>query len=325
MIKIIQGIEGDDIPYHLSLLGVDIHTIDPDIYFFPLNDHYNTHGPDWLTETEKIAQEYPRVVFYDLVNTSDYEHRQFCRYVSEFDHVNRTYLTVNQSPDLRIPGVRIIPWDFMWNRIKAYYTESVPANLCLHHYAGPDAYQLPGLVPVPKTKKFMSLTGREYGFRIHLYNWIKQYDGFVSNRTRGQYLENHEVVGAFSPVPNRFYQESCLSIYVESNCYESDLIHITEKTYEPLLKGHFILPFSNPGTVNRLEKLGFQFPNCIDYSYDLIENPDARFRQLKREFLRLLDLDLYQLHSDHVSMFEYNQNCVHTIPYDSRILRIFDV
>ena len=68
MIKNIRGIEGDDIPYHLSLLGYDAGTMITDrYYFFPLNDHYNTHGPTWLEETTAKAWTKDVIVFYDLV------------------------------------------------------------------------------------------------------------------------------------------------------------------------------------------------------------------------------------------------------------------
>ena len=93
MIKNIRGIEGDDIPYHLSLLGYDASTMITDrYYFFPLNDHYNTHGPTWLNDTTAIAKSKDVVVFYDLVNTSDYEHTRFKQFIWSFDHPCKAYL-----------------------------------------------------------------------------------------------------------------------------------------------------------------------------------------------------------------------------------------
>ena len=43
----------------------------------------------------------------------------------------------------------------------------------------------------------------------------------------------------------------------------------TEKTFTPMCKGHFVLPFGTPGTIAHLKsEYGFEFPHWIDYGYD---------------------------------------------------------
>lgn len=334
MIKNIRGIEGDDIPYHLSLLGYNADTMISDrYYFFPLNDHYNTHGPTWLTKTVEIAKTKEVVVFYDLVNTGDHEHNRFKQFIWNFDHPNKVYLTVNQSPKFDMgPRVKIVQWDFMWNRIKAYYTEQVPGErLHLHHYSA-SKYNLFDLDFVKSRNKiFLSLLGREYGFRKALYDQVIVHKdkGYVSNRSRGITLEDHRVMGAFNPVPNTFYQDSYFSIYVESNCTQQDLLHLTEKTFEPLFKGHFILPFTNPDAITRLETMGFEFPSFIDYaSINTTLDYDNRFACLLTAFKTLIDtpIDTIQdMYYDSRHLLQHNQDCLHSIPYDRRILEVFDV
>jgi hypothetical protein len=71
MIKNIRGIEGDDLPYHIGLLGHDVEEFDSQILFWPLVNHYNTHDAEWLDTYTKRAQLSKTVVFYDLVNTGD--------------------------------------------------------------------------------------------------------------------------------------------------------------------------------------------------------------------------------------------------------------
>lgn len=329
MIKNIRGIEGDDIPYYLKLLGYDAGTLITDrYYFFPLNDHYNTHGPEWLLDTIALAQTKDVVVFYDLVNTGDYEHNKFKKFIWEFDHPCKVYLTVNQSPNLDMgPGVTLVQWDFMWNRIKAYYTEPVPTELHLHHYAHKKYTPVDLDFSYLKSRKFLSMLGREYGYRKPYYEFIMPHcdKGYVSNRTRGITLEEQEVTGAYTPVPNSFYEDSYFSTYVESNCTQRDLIHITEKTFEPLIKGHAILPFTNPGAIKRLQTLGFKMVDFVDYSFDSIQEVDKRFAMVQEEFLRLLTLDLDTLYKSNQTVIMYNQECINTIPYDNRILEIFNV
>jgi len=323
MIQIIQGIEGNDIPYHLKLLNFNIDHLSRDIYFWPLNDHYNTHGINWNIQASEKAYHAKTLVFYDIVNIDDLAHKKFCNFVENFPHPNKIYLTVNQSPNLKLTNVCIVPWDFMWNRIRAYYTETIPESLYLHHYNS-DQYHLPELdFKSIRTKKFLSLTGRNIGYRPQLFDYVRSYPGYVSNRGQGVSLDNK--TGAFTPVSNNFYLDSYFSVYAESNCTDTNLIHITEKTFEPLLKGHFILPFSNPGTIKRIQDLGFLLPDFIDYSYDLELDPDRRFELFKLEFLRLLNLNLDQLYKEHKELLIHNQQCLHTICYDPSILQIFNV
>lgn len=322
------GIEGDDLPYHLSLLGLDANKFDPAVCFWPLVNHYNTHDADWLNKKYQQAKSSRAVIFYDLVNSGDYEHTKFCEFISNFDHPRRIYLTTNQSPNLTLADVQIVAWDFMWNRYRSYYTETVPYNdLYLHHYAGPTAYRIPTLdFYNQRTKKFLSMTGREFGYRTSLYELVKDYsEGYTSNRSRGVTLEGHPVTGAFRPVPNNFYMDSYISIYCESNFLRPDLIHITEKTYEPLIKGHVILPFSNPGTISRLRDMGFCMPNFVDYSFDTIADPAARFSAVIEIFKDLTMQNLHRLCQENQTVFEHNQACIKNIDYDRRIEALYHV
>lgn len=329
MISNIQGIEGDDIPYHLGLLGYDVKHISDRYYFFPLNDHYNTHGSTWLSSVTKQAQHSNVVVFYDLVNTGDYEHEHFKTFIREFVHPHKVYLTVNQSRKLNLgPSVRIVQWDFMWNRTKAYYTQKPPSTLRLHHYRQ-DAYTLNDLnFDKSRSKNFLSLLGREYGHRTLHYDFVSNYShcGYISNRSKGITLEkNSNVVGVYTPVSNIFYDETYFSTYVESNSVQTDLIHLTEKTFEPLLKGHAILPFTNPYAIERLSNMGFKNVNFINYAFDTVEDHATRFEMVKQEFSRLLGTDLQKSYFDNKSVIQHNRQCLHDIPYDNRILEIFDV
>ena len=325
MIKNIRGIEGDDLPYHLSLLGYNVNHISDRYWFYPLNDHYNTHKPGWQDTQTNKAKSCEVVVFYDLVNTGDYEHNMFKQFVDTFDHPNKVWLTVNQSPDFKLDGVKIVAWDFMWNRTKAYYTEAVPEDLYLHHYSA-GQYTLPKLdFEKDRAQAMLCMTGREYGYRTRLYEMVKNNNGFISNRSRGKFLEGAPVVGAFKPVPYEFYLDSYFSLYVESNCLQTDLIHITEKTFDPLLKGHLILPFTNPGAIQRLQNMGFQFTDQIDYSFDNIQSTEERFHAVMNAYAILTLSNVDRIYKDSRDILTHNQNCISTIPYDDRILEIFDV
>jgi hypothetical protein len=215
----------------------------------------------------------------------------------------------------------------MWNRIKAYYTENISGLLHLHHYT-PGKYSATKLdSSYVRSKKFLSMLGREYGYRKPYYEFVLPYNnvGYISNRTRNITLEEEYVMGAYNPVPNRFYEDSYFSTYVESNCTQRDLIHITEKTFEPLIKGHAILPFTNPGAVQRLQNMGFKLVDFVDYGFDTVTDADERFKLVQTEFLKLLEIDLFDSYQQNLEVFKHNQACINAIPYDNRILEIFNV
>lgn len=324
----IQGIEGDDLPYYMRLFGADPADLPKDIWFVPVNDHYNRHGPEWYPWTVENAAQARTVVFYDAENSGDWFHPQFVKFITEFPHDNKVYLTSNFSKRFTLPDVRIIAWDFDWNRVKAYYTETIPDGIFLHHYSAKHRYVLTDLSTTP-TKKFLSLCGQAFNHRAKLYDIVKgRPDGYVSNRAAGRFLEEQSTdqVWGYTPVPSKFYEDSCLSVFVESTCVCEDLIHLSEKTIEPLMKGHFVLPFSNPGHIDRVKTLGFRFPDFIDYGYDRELDADRRFDLFATEFNRLMtQVDIIEVHQQHREIFEYNRQCLYDIPYDKTILEVFNV
>ena len=120
------------------------------------------------------------------------------------------------------------------------------------------------------------------------------------------------------PAHNEYYAQSFISIYGETIEYGST-IAVTEKTYDPLIKGHFILPFSTVGFVDYLKGIGFRFPEFIDYHYDTVADDDTRFGHYTQEVCRLLtlDLDTWRQHwNDNIDIIEHNKKLFHLRPYD---------
>ena len=329
-ITVLNGVEGFDIPYHLKILGHNVEDI-KDTFFVSLNDHYGLHTDGWAEFVKSNAQNYSRVVFYDLVNHGDEYMANFCSFIDNFPHSNKWYLTNNFNKDFKLNNTTILPWDFMWNRSKLYYTdideEYVRSlNLILHHYAGKSYYVLNDLnKDKQRNKTFLNLCGRGYGYRIELYYFLQSFAdlGYISMRSMGTSLENDDTAGAFRPIPNSFYDDTYLSVYVESNCENNKLIHITEKTFEPLLKGHFIMPFANPGTIQRLRDLGFRFPDFIDYSYDNIEDVRWRFAVFHKLVKDALKLPWDELYKTNFDIIEHNRNQLYCLDYDKSILKLF--
>jgi len=124
--------------------------------------------------------------------------------------------------------------------------------------------------------------------------------------------------GGYNPPHNLYYDNTFISIYGESIEYGSSLA-ITEKTYDPLIKGHFILPFSAPGFLDRVRLMGFKLPDFIDYGYDTIQDDDQRWTAYADEVRRLLSmsLDQWRQHwTDDLDLIRHNRQVFFTKDYD---------
>ena len=126
------------------------------------------------------------------------------------------------------------------------------------------------------------------------------------------------------PIANKYYDNSIVSVYVETIGGYVDkklpVKAITEKTYIPLLKGHFILPFSYSGIIEDLKKQGFQFPEWIDYSYDKIIDDEKRLRAFLQSYIKLKKTPLKKLVELANIDFEIRKNNKQIIvrkPFDS--------
>lgn len=316
----VSGIEGSDIPFHLSLLGQQFTQVDQgQFHFVPLVNHYNTHGENYFAEQTKRASRSKYAVLYDLLNISDSELGVYIKQVEDFDHPNKIYLTVNQCKDLTV-NCQVVHWDFMWNRFLAYYFENINADRLHHHTYG--AYTIPDIdYTVPRTRDFLSLYRRRDQQRDRLFTQVKLYNGYYSNFPAGIALDSLDVPG-FVPVDQKFYQDSYFSVYVESNYSNSNLIHLTEKTYDPLIKGHLILPVTNAKSIAYLKSRGFKFSN-VDYAFDDVVDYEERFNLIIKEFhnVRTHARDIYMSSIDDI---KHNLSVFKEKKYDQRILEIFN-
>ena len=125
-------------------------------------------------------------------------------------------------------------------------------------------------------------------------------------------------VYGYMPVHNAYYNETFLSVYGETFEYGNSYV-VTEKTLDPLLKGHFVLPFANAGFVKYLKSQGWCLPDFIDYSYDSIDDNNLRFVSYCEELDRLLNLsmDKWRQHwVDNLDILHYNRNQLYERDYD---------
>lgn len=229
-------------------------------------------------------------------------------------------VTTVWKPEYTNPNV--IFNDFLWNRTKAYYTgRDFDPQTSLWYHAGPKNYQIPNQALAVKTRIFLAPNNTHAGTRTYRSRLVEHLKSNYSHlgfmNPLDTELRQPFTGPGYSPPHSDYYLNSCISIYGET-IESGPGISVTEKTWDPLIKGHFILPFSNAGFIAYLKSQGVEFPSWIDYSYDSIEDDAIRYVVYQAEVDRLLswstDIWATRWH-DSRSIMTHNQNLLYTRPY----------
>jgi len=251
------------------------------------------------------------------------------------------------SPEIE-SNPNIIFNDFLFNRTKAYYLQfPFRNNTKKWYYEGNFGYVIPDSHTAENKNKIYlapnkNHSGRKIKFRPYLAKYLENvhYElGYIGNITDNPDLVlyphskyyNHDSIdvieniklhvpglSGYAPPHNAYYKNTFISIYAETIEY-GHTIAVTEKTYDPLIKGHFILPFSTSGFIKYLSGLGFRFPDFINYRYDQIIDDQQRFNYYQKEIQRLLSYDLNSWKTfwdDNLELIRHNQLIFYEKPYD---------
>lgn len=286
--------------------------------FFDLNnpgdyvlheDHNYTGTVDFLVQNA-IAN-YPdynqycfkRLLFLDIRH--NYEDQ-----ITYLHHNKTDRIIVTNARNFDIDDPRILFNDYLFNITKAYYLNYPFVAKRVWHLEPPGSYIVPGEVdPVIKNKIYIAANRTYFDadypmqrfYRKQLMDLLKtKYRdlGYMGNSTDPEVkglpsnTPNRSRFSGYNPPHSRYYEDSFISIYAESLEYGTTFV-ATEKTFDPLIKGHFVLPYSTHKFIENVKLYyGFQFPDFIDYSYDLIEDNEQRYQAYSTELERLLAIPL---------------------------------
>jgi hypothetical protein len=333
---------------------LDEDLLDPRMFFDINNQEYeiysdsidnpqiillNHHLP-WIESTSKIKLFLE--IWHNFENQAD---------IIKFQHENNNndcYTITNIiSPKIE-SNPNIIFNDFLFNRTKAYYSQfPFRSNTKKWYYNNQLGYLIPNdFLSENKNKIYVAPNKNHLGRIIkyrpqiaHLLNKNYRHLGYIGNITDDpslvlhphdnwpfytniQAVENIKVqpsgIAGYSPPHNEYYKNTFISIYAETIEW-GNTIAVTEKTYDPLIKGHFILPFSTSGFIAHLKFLGFEFPGFIDYSYDNITDDKIRFEKYQDEIHRLLSISVDQWRvywDENFKTIRHNQLVFCEKPYD---------
>ena len=236
--------------------------------------------------------------------------------------------------------------DMMFNRSKAYFTDyeklSDPHNKVWTIATTRQVYDLAPIEFHGSRKRFLAPM-RVYGkgTRMERRRQLRDVlakrtnDGFMNDTENKVFFECNDPNaspdlrgyvekpdgGTWYPISNRYYNESYCSIFIESVTDSEQAILATEKTFDPLIKGHYILPFSSANYVKWLkEYYGFRFPEWIDYSYESETNHDARFFKFLASVVNYLEIpqtSIVNWAKNSKDILEHNRGVFYNRPYHS--------
>ena len=297
-------------------------------------------------------------IYIDLKHTTDDKINGWCQHNwVKFNELPNWYI-LTECSDPTINDPHILSNLFIFNRSKAYYSnrkfkndshrwyyrdpgdfELQPissANDKQYVYLSPSKPSRPNLI---YRNKLVELLYKKYPNLGYIGNLIGPFlDSAGKHSFSGQGLcpngcspdatkvvdiadqDNATKVwkGRYAPVHNAYYNETFISVYGETNEIGTTQI-VTEKTYDPLIKGHFILPFSTPGFIDLVKSQGFRLPEFINYDYDSISDHDQRWQAYQQELERLINLDMatWQQHwVDNLDILHYNRQLFTERDYD---------
>ena len=303
---------------------------------YELYEDSNYAGPvDFLIQNH-IAY-YPTYSMYDFKKLLLLEIRHsYEDHIASLNQDKTDRVVVTPARDFNVDDPRILFNDYYFNRTKAYYLDYTFTAKKVWYYESKLYYViLENTSPENKTKIYIAPNRTYFDpenpqqrvCRKQLMNLLKtHYNTFgylgdpadpdiggLPATAPGKYT-----FGGFRPPHNKYYEDSFISIYAETIEYGSTFL-ASEKTFSPLIKGHFVLPFGNYQFIKNVKQhYGFQFPDFIDYSYDLIENKEKRYQSYQTEIKRLLSIpiDVWREHwSNNLLLLQANQQIFYNRPY----------
>lgn len=311
-----------------------------DIVPFLIGNHEPT-----LLESLNPKQTALFLSIFHIDDFQDYEHYSFL--LSTYKkHCNTIIVHKNRA----IPDQKgLVYYDSMFNRHKLYYTEFSKIesykSLLWTYGSSKETYNLPtGKFELDKCKHFLSpnliyhsMTVPRMRYRQGLNDFLNnkyQKHGFINSKENLFYPNNpSETVkerlknsqgGFWYPIADDYYKSSFFSIYVETLTVDHyDVKCVTEKTFDPIIKGNFILPFGKSKFIADLrEYYGFMVPfdgYFMDYSYERHKDNDVRFYDflcsIDKVFNNYSFSDILELYNNYKWMHEHNRQIFFDRPY----------
>ena len=121
------------------------------------------------------------------------------------------------------------------------------------------------------------------------------------------------------------YNSTAIQVVAET-IFEDQRLHLTEKTFQPMVAGQPFITLSSPGTLEILKYYGFQtFDHVWDESYDKIKDPTERMSAVIDVIKYLNTHDKFEeLYEKCMPVCEHNRNHFFSARFESQMLSEYD-
>jgi len=123
------------------------------------------------------------------------------------------------------------------------------------------------------------------------------------------------------------YQQTAIQVVAET-LFETDKIHLTEKTFQPIVVGQPFLTLSAPGTLQTLKHYGFKtFDTVWDEAYDSEQDHDKRMTMVVEQIKKLNSLskeEFKQVYTKCLEVCEHNRQHFFSDQFEQQILEEYD-
>jgi len=332
-----------------------------DADIIPIFGPGNTDDPYYDNILEKALRlpNKPWLAFMDTRHIGEGDHSSHRKETCFQKFLNRYDKLIYVHQDNKFIDNQSVYYDFCFDRQKAYFIDYDKFDLspgrCWTYDSTKKMFELEDIKLTKLSKKFLvpnKTYAKDYfiydvgdsnSFRSQVRSKLRKIvleeDCYFSDPDNLIFLlpnephlqpetERHFLTGGcgFLPLKNSYYQTSAVSVYVETISQSNkELVPkigcVSEKTFNPLIKGHYILPFGYQGLIKDLiEIYGFRMPDWIDYNYDNIIDDKERVKKWMYNLskLRIKSLEeLTDLYNKDKDILEYNRSLFFTKPYHS--------
>ena len=312
--------------------------------------------PD-LNELKNIVKPHHILIILEIYHIDNFMSLDWYRQdlKSYFSILTKKIIIVHTDLNIK-DNCNLIYFDHIFDRQKLYCTEYVnginlrgrvwtyycneeiyklhPINkICFKKFLAPMRVYFPKEVPLEEQIDFTKPSRMTYRILIkqHLSkkdeSFISPSDpnaSFLPNGVDDLMLSSVCRGGSWFPISNVYYNNSLINVYTETIVTnQNDVCIVTEKTFDPLIQGNFILPFGYSGLIKDILSYGFKLPNWIDYSYDNILDSEERFSAYLQSIDKLSNCSLEQLYGQTIQdmeIIEHNRSVFYTRPYSYTLL-----
>jgi len=232
-----------------------------------------------------------------------------------FDYPNVTFCTTNMQKN-NLKHASTVHYNFMFNRTKLVYNEQFPIRrnnkkffLLLTNSTGENYKKVK--YNADRAYDFLFLNARRQTTeRLQTQQVLHGLNGIVSTKNN---LLPGDVNMPYNPVPAEHWESCYFNIAIESNIKNDDIVHTTEKVWEPIIKYQIPIILSTQHYQAYMESLGFVFPIKV------FTEPDEYYNFLT-EFFSGNPRKFFLSHEDEVL---HNHNLFFDLPVDTGVEQIW--